>query len=311
MADKEKNHYSPVLANKHWCDETSHYWAYEKNLHKRRVEGKKKGKEQWGRLKRLYRPEVETALDLELETKVEPIYAALLRGAELAASDAVIWAQFLRSQFVRTPTFIRYENFAKERHGIENQPPCDRVGCEDCQDLGCVLNRDWMLLVAHPDDYFVRTDNPVHCIGFLEDPSTVLYYPLHPKICFVACSMPGEWAFMGPRKATHPLPAFQLEKGDAFLLDFHFAKAADNSLILHPSHRGLISETMFTDVLGLYPQMPFDLHRLDQGPKESLMKSLRMVMSMADGRTRETAYPPFSCAETAPRYLPRSARVSE
>ena len=85
MANKEKNHYLPVLANKRWCDETNHYWAYEKNPHKRIVEGKKKGREQWGRQKRLYRPEVETAFDLELETKVEPIYAALFRGAELGA----------------------------------------------------------------------------------------------------------------------------------------------------------------------------------------------------------------------------------
>lgn len=306
MAKKEKNHYSPVLANKRWCDETGHYWSYERNPHKRIVEGKAKGKEQWGWLRRLYRPEVETALDLELETKVEAIYAALLRGAELDASKAVIWAQFLRSQVVRTPTFIRYENFAREHHGIEIRPPCDRVGCEDCQDLGCVLNRDWMLLVAHPDDYFVRTDNPVHYTGFLEDPETVLYYPLHPKVCFVACSMPEGWNCLGERKTAHPLPAFQLEKGDAFMLDFHFAKAADKSLILHPSHRGLISETMFTDVLGVYPQIPFDLHRPDQGPKESLMESLRILMSVADGRTLETSYPPYSPVEMAPRYSPQA-----
>lgn len=300
----QKNHYSPILANKRWCDSTSHYWCYEKDLHARRVVGRSKGKEQWGWKKRLYSHEVESALGVDLENKVAPIYEAVLHGAELDEPRAIIWAQFLRSQFVRTPTFIRYENFACAVHGIKSELPYDRVGCKECQDLECVLSRDWMLLVAHADDYFVRTDNPVHYTGFLEDPSSVLYYPLHPKVCFVASSMPQAWDHTRKAKTIHSLPAFQLEKGGAFLLNFHLAKASENSLIIHPSNRDSLSETMFTEVLGVYPQVPFDLHSFSQDSKEALLKSLRILMSGAD----QKRYSLYSPQEIAPLYLFGSAK---
>lgn len=298
MAKRKKNHYSPVLANKRWCDPTSHYWTYEKDVYSGEIEGKTKGREQWGFQERLYSADVETALGRELEGRIEPIYSKFLVLENIVEPERLLWAQFLRSQFVRTPTFIRYEKMACSLLGGEERPVHDRVGCKDCLDLGCVTSRDWMLLVAHKDDYFVRTDNPVYLTGFLEDRETVLYYPLTPKICFVACSMSADWTPFDVKEMPLVTPAYQIGKGGAHVINFNVAKAADRSLIIHPDHKGVVSDTMFKDVLGVFPQIPFDLHHLEPGREEEILKSLVAIMSVTDGRT----YPHYDPSEMGPRF---------
>lgn len=300
MGQKEKNHYSPIVANKAWCDETNHFLAYERNIHAGRVSSLRKGKAQWGRVKNLYPRLVEEALDRELETKIGEIFGHLQTLESLDPGQRKLWAQFLRSQFVRTPSFIRYEELARAALSISERPACDRVGCEHCLDLHMVTGRDWMLLVAHEDDYFVRTDNPVYTTGFLEDPDSVLYYPLGPKICFVACSMPQDWEPLSGSTVEGAVPAYALDKGGALMLNFHFCRSADRTLIIHPAHQGWVSEAMFTEILGLYPQPPFDLHHLGMGEKESLLESLRRLMCAADDRD----YSSFNSAEMGPRYFP-------
>lgn len=191
---------------------------------------------------------------------------------------------------------MKYENTARELLGVTERPEHCRVGCKDCLDLSFVASRDWCLLLAHEDDFFVRSDNPVLQTGFIELPETCLFYPLTPKLCFVACSMPSSWsAFTNTPNNTL---GYQLAKGGSHLLNFHIAKSAGESLILSPKHDGALSEKIFSDVLGVYPQPPFSLHVLDGGIPDDAFESIRKVMSYTDG----FEYPGWEPDELEPFY---------
>lgn len=195
----------------------------------------------------------------------------------------------------RTPTFIKYENKACEMFSITDTPLHDRVGCKDCLDLNFVANRDWCLLLAHEDDFFVRSDNPILQTGFVELPETCLFYPLTPKLCFVACSMTDSWNAFGDK--PNETCGYQLEKGDAHMLNLYIAKSAGESLIISPKDDGVIAERMYGDILGLYPQPPFSLHVLDDHPKYAF-ESIRKIMSHTDS----FEYPDWNVDELVPFY---------
>lgn len=284
------SHFSPVFANRPW-EEGGEYTCYSRNPYRRRVERSPKGHRQWGRKKGLYKWKVETALNQELETDAARVYSEILKPHELSDEQRITWAQFLLSQFVRTPGFLRYELAARKIFGIETEPEHDRVGCKECGDLACITTRDWCLLLAHRDDYFVRSDNPVLLTGFIERAETCLLYPLSPKLCFVACSMPEFWSFLGWRRAPKFF-ARRLPKGAALMVNFHLAKAANESVIIRPSNDGEIAEAMFTDVLGVYPQPPFLLHSLAGQDEAEAFESIRILMSGVD-RTRYPSWLPF------------------
>ncbi len=286
------NHFSPAFANEQWTAD-KHYVCYYRDHHKGRVSQTTNGRRQWGRLRRLYTDRVEYALNHELETPASLIYDALLRGRSLDAQSRLKWSQFLRSQFVRTPTFMRYEETAKQLTGVREQPLHDRVGCEECLDLHEVAGRDWTILVAHPDDFFIRTDNPVYVTGFLISPKSVLYYPLSPRCCFAACSMPDDWNPDEDITTSNPShTAVELEKGVAHVLNFYFARAAGESAIVCPDHDSAFIRAMLTQVLGIYPQMPFDLHMPKLHEVEDARESLRGLMTVADGVEYATYRPP-------------------
>ena len=289
------SHFSPVFANKAWADSDG-YISYFSCLHSETVKKSEKGRKQWGRQRGLYSWSVEHALDKELENKAGPIYEKLLSFKEINSEDRIVWAQFLLSQLVRTPTFIKYEKFIRSALSIIDTPAHDRVGCRDCVDLNFVVNRDWCLLLAHKDDYFVRTDNPVLQTGFIEKPETCLFYPLSPRLCFVACSMQEGW-----NASTH-IPnetcGHELVKGAAHMVNFYLAKTAEESLIISPNHDGVIAERMFSDMLGIYPQPPFSLHTLRCDKLDEAYKSIQMIMSKADG----LVYPSWDSSELEPYY---------
>lgn len=226
-----------------------------------------------------------------------PVY--FLHFQELDTTERILWGQFILSQLVRTPTFMRYEKYISNVLNLTDVPKHDRVGCKNCADINFIANRDWCLLLAHEDDYFVRTDNPILQTGFIERSKTCLYYPLSPRLCFVACSMPNDWnAFLYKPKDTC---GYKLEKGGAHLINFNFAKTADNTLIISPKHDGLIADSMFSDVLGLYPQPPFPLHRhqqIDQSNVHDAYESINSIMSVTDG----IKYPPWLPEELEPFY---------
>jgi len=292
MGKPQYNHYSPVFANGPWA-EGSHYACWKRQSDEGIVIQEPKGRKQWGRQRRLYSSSIEVALDRDIEASVSPIYRKLLNFQEPLEYERIKWAQFLRSQIVRTPSFMRYERAAKNMLGMHNEPDHDRVGCEECHDLVEITGRRWLLLLAHDDDFFIRTDNPVLYTGFLSDPATVLYYPLSPRLCFVATTMGTDWDPQNKSLTQVSMVNMPLLKGAAHMLNFYFAKFADESLVLRPSDSGTIAQEMFSDVLGIYPQPPFDLHRPQAHEIAEAMESIRSLMSVVDGHK----YPEHSVDE--------------
>lgn len=291
------SHYSPKFANKAWSDENN-FLSYFYCPHRQKVKKIQKGRKQWGRKRGLYTWQVECALDRDLENDAGQIYEKICTYNEVAPGERVIWAQFLLSQLVRTPTFIKYETEVKKIFGITEKPMHDRVGCRECGDLNFVANRDWCLLLAHENDFFLRSDNPVFQSGFIERAETCLFYPLKPNLCFVACSMPANW-----NAYTHfpnETCGYQLAKGGAHFINFHLAKAAGESLIISPKHDGEIAEGMYGDMLGTYPQPPFSLHTIvdEHLEVEKAYESIRILMSKTDG----FEYPTWQPMELEPFY---------
>lgn len=283
MAPYDKQHFSPTLANRWWADDQAHYVCFYRDERSGSVAiDPTKGRRAWGHARRVWSKATEQALDRELETPVAPIYRGMLDGQAPRGRERVKWAQFLLSQFVRTPTFIRYEKFAKQHHGITNEPDHDRVGCEHCGDLDYATGRDWVLLVAHADDFFVRTDNPVLLTGPLERTESAIFYPLTPRACFVALPLHPR-GYVLP-KTDADMRAFGLPKGAAHMINFNCCKHADQSLIVHPKHHGQVSKMMLQDstVFGAYPQAPFLLHAPHQMPPVSVYASVQTLQSMCD-----------------------------
>jgi hypothetical protein len=278
------SHYSPAFANKRWADQ-SDYISYYRDIHRQKISKTKKGVRQWGRQRGLYQWRIETALNTNIETDAARVYESLCQFQELDLDSRIIWAQFLLSQVVRTPTFLRYEQGIRRLTGIATEPDHYLIGCRECGDLACITSRQWCFLIAHKDDFFIRTDNPVFLSGFVERRETCLFYPLSPEVCFVACSMPEGW------ESEHPLPyqipdscGFQLEKGAAWFYNYHFACAADQSLVLCPTGDGILPAAMFgsIDVLGHYPQPPFPLHTTLFNNVDEAFESIRIIMSIVD-----------------------------
>ncbi len=289
------SHYSPVFTNKPWADDEG-YISFFSCSYSNTVKKSTKGTKQWGRKRGIYTWAVEDALNTELENDAAIIYNKILNCNDLNSEERIVWAQFILSQLVRTPTFIHYENFVKSKFNLTDKPAHDRVGCKECTDLSFVANRDWCLLVAHKDDYFVRTDNPVLQTGFIERPDSCLFYPLSPRICFVACSMPSNWnAFIDYPNETI---GRELDKGGAHMINFYLAKAAKQSLIISPKHDGIIADEMFSEVLGKYPQAPFSLHVLDSTEENEAYNSIQIIMSAADGLN----YPLWEITDLEPFY---------
>ncbi|WP_394191370.1 DUF4238 domain-containing protein [Pseudoalteromonas atlantica] len=294
MAKPPLSHYSPKFANKAWAYDDG-YTSYVSSPYSSDIKKEPKGWKQWGRKRGLYTRAVENSLDNDLETYASVVYQKICSFNELNKDERIIWSQFLLSQLVRTPTYMAYENKACELFGITDKPKHDRVGCKECGDLNFVANRDWCLLLAHEDDYFVRSDNPVFQTGFIELPDTCLFYPLTPKLCFVACSMTEGWnAYTNKPNETI---GYELDKGSAHFYNFHLAKAAGRSLIISPQHDGEMAERMYNDVLGIYPQPPFSLHVLDNNA-QSAFESIRKIMSETDNKD----YPDWQPMELEPFY---------
>ena len=294
-----RSHFSPKFANKHWTNDENTLSCYRRDARHHVVVSETKGLKPWATQRGLYTLKVEKALDKELENYAAPIYEKLCVFQQLSLSERTVWAQFLLSQIVRTPTYLRYELVARSLHGITEQPSNDRVGCRDCLDLLYVTSRDWCLLQSHPDDSFVRSDNPVLLSGFIERAETCLYYPISPRICFVALSFP-----KGPdRKCSTvdeapPILGRQLSKGDTWAINFHVARAADESLVLGPDCQAAFPAAMFGEILGTYPQPPFALHSPETNSFAEAFESIRSLMSVVDGRD----YPCWHPFELEPFY---------
>ena len=148
-----RSHFSPVFANKHWANAEKLLTCYFRDRFQRKIVKKPKGLGPWARQPGLYTWAVEDSLAQDLENYAAPVYEKLLGLEEPTADERLIWAQFILSQIIRTPTFMAYEDRARRLLGRADSPQHDRVGCSECLDLAFMTSRDWCLLVAHADDH--------------------------------------------------------------------------------------------------------------------------------------------------------------
>ena len=298
MTKPPLSHYSPVFANKPWAED-AHYTSYFYKRGSNEISAEQKGQRQWGRKRGLYTWDVENSLSKNLENDASSAYRKLSECKDLSGDERVTWAQFLLSQHARTPTFLRYENALSGLLGDNKKPTNDRVGCRQCGDLAYLTEKDWRLLLAHKDDYFIRSDNPVLLTGFIERHQTSLFYPLSPTLCFAAYPKPNDQARLPAETVNaRPTMAHELEKGGTWLINFHLARSAKESVILSPSHETATASAMFDDILGLYPQPPFGLYWSPGGNYDYAFENVRMLMSLTD----QTQYP---------HWLPHELEINE
>lgn len=290
---KNKNHFSPVFANKSWTNQESG-WSY-KYYYYCKHRGlvidclKDKGKTAWGYELNLYSQQLEDKLDVGLENDSAVLYEKLLNGVALTAGERMKWGQFIIAQAVRTPSFFKYRDYIEEINNGDYSYKDTILGCQWCEENKFIAERNWYILIAHEDDYFVRTDNPVYMTGFLENPTTTILYPLSPKKCFIACSFVEYVPLLIGQQL--PLPkqdVLQLGKGDAHKINFDLVKSANTSIIVSKQDDNVVINRITLDMLGRFPQIPYMLSHADNdwSGREEEEKILRL-MSIVDG----VAYP--------------------
>jgi hypothetical protein len=283
-----KNHFSPVLANKYWTNESAG-WAYKYFYyckHRKCVidSYKDKGKTAWGYEFNIYTQEVEDRLDAELENESSDLYEMLISGVKLNAIQRMKWGQYIITQAVRTPSFFKYRDYLEKINGGDYSYKNTIMGCIECEENKYIASRDWIILKAHKEDFFIRTDNPIYMTGCLDNPTTTIFYPLTPNLCFVACSYVE--TFLLPKGMALPAPKqefLQLEKGDAYHINFELLKSANNSIIVSKQDNNEAFSLMALQVLGVFPQIPFMLASARSYTEEAdVIKSLSSLMSVVD-----------------------------
>lgn len=283
-----KNHFSPVFANKHWTNKEEgwqyKYYYYCKNRKQVIDAHKDKGKTAWGYEKNLYSQSLEDSLDVELENESAVLYDKLLNNIQLSTEERMKWGQFIITQSVRTPSFFKYRDYLEQLNNGDYSYKETIVGCPECVENKYISMRNWVLLHAHEDDYFIRTDNPVYMTGFIENPRTTIIYPLSPKVCFIACSFMNH--IILPKGIQLPSPkqdSLKLEKGDAHSINFELLKSANNSIIVSKQTNNEIISRMTLEMLGTFPQVPFMVSRADNDISEGKeMEWILKVMSLVD-----------------------------
>lgn len=279
-----KNHFAPKFANKEWAidGKVMHYY---RSQHTNELVAKPKGWTTWGQRRKLWSNEIERNLAQDLEDETSIIYRKMIRYRELNERERMKWAQFILSQIVRTPNFMRYEKFASETlfPEIKTHLGHERVGCEQCGDLFWISQRKWLLIVLKENSELIRTDNPVFLTGFIDRPSSAIFYPLTPRLLWVAQSMPVDWK---PNwQNGHKGKYIGAEKGStfSFLLNFHFIRSAREFITRTDQNEETFSH-IAEGALGSYPMPPFSLHILNGAEENKAFESIRMIMCICDDK---------------------------
>lgn len=289
MTLKVDNHYIPVFTCRYWKDKDNE-WSfrpYSKLDHNNMViENKiRKGERSWGSQKHLYTQDLEDRLDVELEAPASKIYKKLISGELLTWNERLKWAQFLITQAVRTPSFFKYRDEVETYINGDFSYKESILGCVNCDINKLVAERNWWILKAHEEDYFIRTDNPVYLTGCIENPDTTIFYPLTPNLCFVMCSLiPLQMLLRAAYKGLDPQQEyFQLGKSDAHAINFELLKSASRSVILRENHNSEMFNYMARSVMGVYPQIPYlMMSATDEISQLKVDEELTSIMSRVD-----------------------------
>jgi hypothetical protein len=134
-----KKHFSPIFSNKNWAL-NNHVTQIRKSGETITIE-QNIGYKKWRIAPSKWSKEIEIRLNQELETKTSVVYQSLLKFNPLNDSEKRIWAQFILSQLVRTPSYIKYESEIKTYPGVTNAKN-ERIGCSDSFDINYLLCKD-------------------------------------------------------------------------------------------------------------------------------------------------------------------------
>lgn len=301
MSNTKKNHYVPVFTNKAWKDESKD-WSYKtySKINGQIIEHTKSlGKKSWGYESNFYSQALEDLFRDEIEIPSIIPYQKLINQETLTYKERIKWSQFLITQAIRTPSFFNYRKKAGEFLNQNFNFDESIIGCVHCVQNKLIADRNWIILKAHKEDYFIRTDNPVYMTGFLENDTTTIFYPLTPNLCFVACSEVFLQKLMGLQPNQE---YFQLEKGDAYAINFELLKSAYKTVILRGEHNSIFSSHLIKSTLGVFPQIPYFMMSANNGIAEyEATKQLTHLMSITDEKeypeVRDYPFNPFYGAE--------------
>lgn len=301
MVQTKKNHYVPAFTNFAWKDKNQD-WKFKTYSKKNGqiVEHKKSiGRRTWGYEDYLYSQVLEDLFRDEIDTPCGDLYKKLINQEVLTYAERVKWSQFLITQAIRTPLFLKYRQKAGTFENQKFEFDESIVGCIHCEENKLIADRNWIILKAHEEDYFIRTDNPVYMTGFIENDTTTIFYPLTPSLCFVACSVVPLQKLMGLPPQQQYL---QLEKGDAYAIDFELLKSAYQTVILRDEHNSFLSNHLIKSTLGVFPQIPYLMMSASDGIAEyEATKQLTHLMSITDEKeyplVRDYPFNPFYGAE--------------
>lgn len=295
------NHYVTAFTTYPWKDK-SNKWSFQiyikkgNEIIKNNLTQSKKG---WGFEKNFYIQSLEDKFNHEIETPSYNLYQKLINEEVLTSEERIKWSQFLITQAIRTPLFLKYRQKAGTFENQKFEFDESIIGCIHCEENKLIADRNWIILKAHEEDYFIRTDNPVYMTGFIENDTTTIFYPLTPSLCFVACSVVPLQKLMGLQPQQQYL---QLEKGDAYAIDFELLKSAYQTVILRDEHNSFLSNHLIKSTLGVFPQIPYLMMSASDGIAEyEATKQLTHLMSITDEKeyplVRDYPFNPFYGAE--------------
>ena len=144
----KKNHFSPVFANRYWTSEENgwvySYYYYSKNRKKVVKANRDKGKTAWGYKKNLYSQEIEDRFDKELENESAQLYEKLVDGILLNTDERMKWGQYIISQALRVPSFLKYYDKLLEIGDYDSSYKDIVIGCPSCHENKYIACRNWL-----------------------------------------------------------------------------------------------------------------------------------------------------------------------
>ena len=215
-----RNHYIPRFSTKHWANSRNEVMVFSRGL-----DGSVKAEPQrvasWAAELNLYPQHIEDYFS-SVEKHAAGVYRKLLTGQALAGPDRQNWIIFLICQIFRAPrhissTLLFLRKMSKDKDWPYPTTPEALVKAWEYNfaDEGPALSfypyfdkKKWLVLEAHGDDSFIQTDEGLLVVGPLKDESSIVFFPLSPRKCFVAGPFE-EWLLsvkherLSPGEATH------------------------------------------------------------------------------------------------------------
>lgn len=252
----QKMHYSPDFTNKYWADSKGMI-----RIFSLKVDGSVTSRIRpygaWGYEYYLYPQWLEDYFS-KIEAQAEAPYRKLVEFLPLTEQERRRWITFLIVQVIRTPSFILElmgglkEIIKVNRWTYSSHPESllrayttlfqnDRLYAYFVR---LIAAREWRVLQAAPDAFFIKPDDPAVIITREKDDYWALAYPLSPNKCFVA----------GPGAATRASSAMptthRLDQDETERLNAILAGNARREVITGPGNDQAEFQQLLEQTLG-------------------------------------------------------------